>query len=198
MDPQPHPLLQFLVRMKPTSTNVFLQVAKTVEVTRERSGVYGGCWSVSQPNLSLSLTRLAVWGWALSCKRIIPFDSIPGRFDLWRVAASSATKKRTTPLCYSLLAFISNAGRTHFTQRSPPEQWRNNRVDLCVFTMQMAVSIHNKSVANFCEECVLWRVFGFHLTAPHTCECSVANKAWQQPYATALDNDLYRSKRVEQ
>ena len=32
MDPQPHPLLHFLVRMKPTSTNVFLQVAKYMEV----------------------------------------------------------------------------------------------------------------------------------------------------------------------
>ena len=25
----------------------------------------------------------------------------------------------------------------------------------------------SNSVASFCEECVLWRVFGFHLTAPH-------------------------------
>ena len=33
MDPQPHPLLHFLVPMKPTSTNVFSQVAKNVEVT---------------------------------------------------------------------------------------------------------------------------------------------------------------------
>ena len=33
MDPQLHPLLHFLVRMKQTSTNVFLQVAKNVEVT---------------------------------------------------------------------------------------------------------------------------------------------------------------------
>ena len=49
---------------------------------RERFWMYGGCWSVSQPNLwSLSFTRLAVRGWALSCKRMIPSDSIPGRFD---------------------------------------------------------------------------------------------------------------------
>ena len=40
MDLQPHPLLYFLVRMKPTSTNVFLQVAKNVEVTR------GKIWAV--------------------------------------------------------------------------------------------------------------------------------------------------------
>ena len=37
MDPQPHPLLHFLVRMKPTSTNVFLQVARKVEVTRGKN-----------------------------------------------------------------------------------------------------------------------------------------------------------------
>ena len=36
MDPQPHPLLHLPVRMKPTSTNVFLQVAKNVEVTRRK------------------------------------------------------------------------------------------------------------------------------------------------------------------
>ena len=33
MDPQPHSHFHFLVRMKPTSTNIFLQVAKNVEVT---------------------------------------------------------------------------------------------------------------------------------------------------------------------
>ena len=35
-------------------------------------------------------------------------------------------------------------------------------------TLQMAVSIRNNSVASFCEECFLWRVFGFHLTPPYT------------------------------
>ena len=40
MDPQSHPLLYFLVRMKPMSTNVFLQVTKNVEVTR------GKIWAI--------------------------------------------------------------------------------------------------------------------------------------------------------
>ena len=40
MDPQYHSLLHFLVRLKPTPMNVFLQVAKNVEVTR------GKIWSV--------------------------------------------------------------------------------------------------------------------------------------------------------
>ena len=42
MDPQPHPLLLFLVRMKPTSTNVFFQVAKNVKVSR------GKIWAVGR------------------------------------------------------------------------------------------------------------------------------------------------------
>ena len=45
-------------------------------------GLYGRCWSVSHPNIwNLSLTRFAVWGRALWCKRMIPLDSITGRFD---------------------------------------------------------------------------------------------------------------------
>ena len=60
----------------------------------ERSGLYGARWSVSQPNLwSLSLTRLAVWGRTLSCKRMIPSDSFRGILTLWRVTASSATNE---------------------------------------------------------------------------------------------------------
>ena len=40
VDPKTHPLLHLLVRMKPTFTNVFLQVAKNVDVTR------GQIWDV--------------------------------------------------------------------------------------------------------------------------------------------------------
>ena len=61
-----------------------------------------------------------------------------GVLTLWRIAAPSATKKRTTPLCSCLLVSISNDGRTHITLHSPPEQSRNTRVDLCVFTMQVS------------------------------------------------------------
>ena len=82
MDPQPYPLLHFLVRMKPTSTNVFLQVAKNVEVTR------GKTWTVRRmlkclPAKSLKLTihQIGSMGRALSCKRMIPSDNISGCFD---------------------------------------------------------------------------------------------------------------------
>ena len=36
MDPQPNPLLYFLVRIKLTSSNVFLRIAKNVEVIRKK------------------------------------------------------------------------------------------------------------------------------------------------------------------
>ena len=54
IDPHPHPLLHFLVGMEPTSKNVFLQVAKNVEVTR------GKIWVVRRmlgvfPSQSLKL-----------------------------------------------------------------------------------------------------------------------------------------------
>ena len=51
MEPQSHPLLHFLVRMKPTSMNVFPQVAKNVNVTR------GKIWAVQRiHNLTHSRT----------------------------------------------------------------------------------------------------------------------------------------------
>ena len=112
MDPQPHPLLHFLIRVKPTSMNVFLQVVKNVEVRR------GKIWGVQRmsecfpaKSLKLSLTKLAVRRLVLLCKRMIPLDSIPGRCDFMAlVPAPSSTKKRTTSLCCSLLASISNTG----------------------------------------------------------------------------------------
>ena len=162
MDPQPHPLMHFLVRMKPTPTNVCLQVAKKCG---SHKGKDLGCTedvevfpSKISPDWQYGDGRYHAKGWfcPTAFQGVEPY----------------ATKKRTTPLCSSLLASISNAGRTHFTLRAPPEQQRNNCVYLCISlcmspTLQMAVSIRNNSVASFCEECALWRVFGFHLTAPY-------------------------------
>ena len=136
MDPRPHLLLHFLVRMRPASLFRSLKVWKS---QGERFGLYGRCWSVSQPNLwRLSLTRLAVWGQALSCKRMILSDSIPGRFDFMaRRSILSHQETNHTSLLF-FLASISNAGRTHFTLRSPPEQQRNNYVSLCICTMHVS------------------------------------------------------------
>ena len=51
---------------------------------------------------------------------------------------------------------------------------KETTVWICAFslcmspTLQMVVSICNKNVTSFCEECVLWWVFGFHLSVTHT------------------------------
>ena len=143
----------------------------------ERSGLYGECWSVSQPNLwSLSLTRFTEWGRALSCKRIIPSDSIPGRFDF--IARSSILSheetNHTSLLFFTCLHFQCWTNTLYAYLQSNKE----TTVWTCAFslymspTLQMAVSLRNNS----CEECVLWRVFGFHLTAPHIMSvCANAN-----------------------
>ena len=112
MDPQLHPFLHFLVRMKPTSTNVFLKVTKNVKVTMRKILAVRRMFKYF-PAKSLKLIPHQIGSMAagLSCKRLIPSESIQGVLTLWRVATPSVTKKRTTPLCSFLLASISNTGR---------------------------------------------------------------------------------------
>ena len=132
---------------------------------RERPGLYGGYWSVSQPNLwSLSLTRLAVCGRALSCKRMIPFDSIPGRFD-FIACSSTLSHQETNHISLRFFACLhfqcwANTHYAHLQSNKETTVWT------CAFS-ELVVSIRNNKVANFCEERVLWRVFGFHMTAPY-------------------------------
>ena len=105
MDPQPHPLLHFLVRMKPTSTNVFLQVTKHVEVTR------GKIWAVRRMLKCYPATHLKLIPHQIGSKEtgviiakgLFGSTAFQGILTLWRVAAPSATKKQTTSLCSSLL-----------------------------------------------------------------------------------------------
>ena len=120
---QTHPLLHFLVWMKPTSMNVFLQVAKNVEVTREKIWLYGEWWSVSQPNLwNLSLTRFAVWWRSLSCKRMIPSDNISERFD-FMAHYSTLTHQGTDLTSLHFFACLNFQCCTNtLSLRSPPEQ----------------------------------------------------------------------------
>ena len=139
----------------------------------ERSGLYGGCWSVSQPNLwSLSLTRLTVWKRALSRKRMIPSDNIPGRFDFMARLSTLSHQVTNHTSLHFLLASISKLDEytlhsAHIQSNKETTVW-TSVFSLCMSpTLQMAVSIRNNSVASFSEECVLWRVFGFRLTTPY-------------------------------
>ena len=120
----------------------------------ERSGLYGGCWSVSQPNLwTVCLTRWQYGDGRYHAKGWFRPTAFQGVLTLWRVAAPSATKKRTTPLCSTLLASIPSAGRKDFALRSSP----------CMSpSLQMAVSIRNNSVASlivFSEKVFLFMFF---------------------------------------
>ena len=157
MDSQPHPLLHFLVRMKLTPRMSFFRSPKMWKSQGERFGLYGGCWSVSQSNLwSLSLTILAICGQELPYKRVIPSNSIPGCFDFMA--------HHTT---------LSHQETNHTLHSAHLQSNKETTVWTCTFSLcmsptpKMAVSIRNNSVASFCKECVLWWVFGFHLTAPH-------------------------------
>ena len=82
MNPQPYPPCTSSSERNLRSRMSFFRYPKMWKSQGERSGLYGGCWSLSQPNpWSLSLTGLAVWGWALSCKSMILSNRIPGHFD---------------------------------------------------------------------------------------------------------------------
>ena len=95
-----------------------------------------------------------------------------GVLTLWRVAAYSATKKRTTSLCSSLLVSFPMLDE-HTSHYAHLKSNKETTVWTCAFSLhmspspQMAVSIRNNSVVSFREECVLWMVFGFHLTVPY-------------------------------
>ena len=108
MDPQPRPFLHFLVRMKPMSTSIFLQVAKNVKVTS------GKIWEVRRmltcfPAKSLKLIphHIGSMGTGLSCKRMIPSDSIPGPFDFMarRSTLSHQETNHTSLLFFACLNF---------------------------------------------------------------------------------------------
>ena len=178
MDPQSHPLLYFLVRMKPAPTNVFLQVTKNVQVTR------GEIWAVRTmlkcfPAKSLKrilhqIDSIEVWGRALSCKRMIPFDSIPGRFDFTarRSTLSHQATNHTSLLLLACLQFqcCTNTLNATLTSRTIKKQLCGpvRFHYACLLSYRWQFRYVNKNVASFCEEYVLWRVFGFHWTTPYT------------------------------
>ena len=138
-DSQLHPLLHFLVQMKPTSTNVFLEVAKNIEATR------GKTWAVRRmlkcfPAKSVKLIPhiIGIWERALSCKRMIPFDNLSGRFVLWRVASTLNHQEtnHTSLLFFACLHFLcwTNTLYTTLTSKAVKKQL----VNLCIFIMHIS------------------------------------------------------------
>ena len=97
---------------------------------------------------------------------------------LWRVAALSAPKKEPH---LSALLFLPPFPilDEHTLNYAYLQSNKETTVWTCAFSvcmsriLQMTLSIRSNSVAIFCEECVLWRVFGFHLTAPYIYAVSI-------------------------
>ena len=136
MDPQPHSLLHFLVRMKPTYTNVFFSGCQKC---RSHKGKYRGCMEDVDvfDNKISEVYPSSDWQHGdgrYHAKGLFRPTKFYGVLTLLRIPEPSATKKRITPLCSSLFASVLNAGRTHFTFTS--RAIKNNCVDLCVFTVQ--------------------------------------------------------------
>ena len=139
----------------------------------ERSGLHGGCWSVSKPNLwKLILHQTGSMGMGV----IIQNDDSVRQHSrtFWFCGASQCPQPLRNDPHFSAVVCLPPfpmLDEHTLILRSHPEQWRNNCVDLCIFSTHvsyptsMEVSIRNNSVVSFCEEYVLWRVFCFHLTA---------------------------------
>ena len=121
MDPQPHPLLHFLFRMKPTSTNDFLQVAKNVEVTRgKNSAAQRMLKCFPAKSLKLIPYQIGSMGTGVIMQKDDSVQQHSKAFWFHGVFQHPQPPRNEPHL--SLLASIFNAGLTHFTQRSPPEQ----------------------------------------------------------------------------
>ena len=174
MDPQPHPLLHFLVWMKPASTNVFLQVARNVEVTR------GKIWAVWRmlkcfPAKSLKLITHQIGSMGMGV--IMQKDDSVWQHSraFWLYGASQHPQPPRNKSHLSALLFLPPLPMLdeHTLHYAHLQSSKETTLWTCVFslcmspTLQMAVSLCNKSVASFCEECVLWQVFSFHPTAPY-------------------------------
>ena len=118
MDPDPHPLLHFLFRMKPTSTNVFFQVAKNVEGTR------GKIWAIRRmlncfpaKYLKLISHEFGSVGTGIIMQKDDSLRQHSRAFWLYGGLQHLQPPRNESQLSAS----NSNSVRTHFKLRSPPE-----------------------------------------------------------------------------
>ena len=137
-----------------------------------------GCWSVSQPNLwSLYLIRLVVWGRALSCEMMIPSYVIPGRFFYFMARRSTLSHQETNHTSLPFFPYLhflcwTSTLYTTITTRAMKKQLCESVRFHYTCLLPYRLQYRYISVASFCEECVLWRVFCFHLTAPSSSSSS--------------------------
>ena len=124
MDPQPRPLLHFLVRMKPTSTNVFLQVNKNEEVTRGKICAVRRMFKCFPAKfLKLIPHEIGSMGTGVIMQKDDSVRQHSRAFSLYG-ASQLPQPQMNEPhfsalLCLPPFVMLAN---THFTLRSPPEQ----------------------------------------------------------------------------
>ena len=173
MDPQLHPLLHFLVRMKSMSTNVFLQVAKNVKVTKGKMCSVRRMLKCFPAKFLKLIPQISSMGMAIIMQKD---DSIwQHSRAFWLYGASQHPQPPRNEL--HLLALLCLPPfpmlDKHTLHNAHLQSNKETTVWTCAFslfmspTLQMAVSIRNDSVTSFCEEYVLWQVFGCHLTTPY-------------------------------
>ena len=179
--------------MTPASTNVFLQIAKYVEVTR------GKIWAVPRmlkclPVKSLKLIRHQIVSMGTGVIKQKD-DSVQQHLRaFWIYGASQHPQPpRNEPhlsalLCLPPLPMLEEhtLHYAHLQSNKETTVW-TFAFSLCMFsTLQMVVSIRNNNVASFWEECVLWWMFGFHLNPPHICNLRLMWKMWFRKYEASL------------
>ena len=157
-----------------TSTNVFLQFAKNVEVTRRKIwAVWRMLKCFPAKFLKLIPHHIGSMGTGVILLKYVSLWQHSRAFWLYG-ASQHPQPPRNEPhlpvlLCLPLFPMLDEQ-TLHYVQI---QSNRETTVWTCVSSLcmspalQMAVSIRNNSVASFCEECVLWRMFCFHFTAPH-------------------------------
>ena len=193
MDPQPHPVLHFPFRMIPTSTNVFLQVAKVVEVSR------GKIWAVQRmlkcfpvKFLKLIPHHIGIMETGVFMKKDDSVRQHSGAF--WLFGASQHTQlPRNEPHLSAFLCLptfplldVHTLHYAHLQSEKETTVW-TCASSLCMSpVLHMAVSKCNNSVASFCEECVFMVGVRFSFDCPSysrlsfskSCNTSRKNVRW--------------------
>ena len=169
MDQQPHPLLHFLVRMKPTPKNIFLQVAKNVQSTR------GKVWDVLRvlkciPAKSLNLIphQIGSMGSGIIMQKDESVRQHSRAFGLYRVFQYPQPQRNDAHLSALLCLPPFPMLDEHTLHYAHLHSNKETTVWTCAFslcmssTLQMAVSIRNNTVANFFED-VFYGRFSFFI-----------------------------------
>ena len=169
IDP-PHPFLHFLARMKPTDVHEWLPSGRqNMEITR------GKIWAVRSmlkcfPAESPKLITHQIDSMGVIMQKD---DSVRQHSRaLWLYDALKLPQLPINEPHLSALLSLSpftmlDEHTLHYAQLQSNKE---TTTWICAFslcmssTLQTTVSIRNNSVASFWEECVLWRVFSFHLT----------------------------------